>query len=86
MFTTLVEPFAIALVAMALAIVFTRLWVNDTAARAVRELRVLGLRPGHSYKLGGAWALHAARERGNLMWAALSAAAWVACVVAFAQR
>lgn len=86
MFIALVESFAAALVAMTLAVVFTGLWVNDTTARAVRELRVLGLRPGRSYKLGGAWALHAARERRNLLWAVLSAAAWVACVVAFAQR
>jgi hypothetical protein len=81
----LVEPFAAALVAMTLAIVFTRLWVNDTSARAVRELHVLGLRPGHSFKLGRAWALHAARDGRNLLWAVLSAAAWVACVVAFAR-
>jgi hypothetical protein len=81
----LVEPFA-ALGAMALAIVFTCLWVNDTAARAVRELHGLGLRPGRSYKLGGAWALHAARERRNLLLALLSAAAWLAWVVALAHR
>jgi len=82
MFIGLVESFAAALVAMALAIVFTGIWVNDTAARAVRELHVLGLRPGRTYTLGGAWALHAARDRRNLLWAVLAVFAWLACVVA----
>jgi len=34
-----------------------------------------------SYKLGGAWALLAVRERRNLLWAVLAVIAWMALVV-----
>ena len=77
----LVAPFAATILILALAVIFTRLWVNDTTSRAVRELHTLGIRPGRTYRLGGAWALHAVRERRNLLWAALAVIAWMALVV-----
>ena len=77
----LVAPCAATIVVVAVAVALTRLWVNDTASRALRELRALGIRAGHSYKLGGAWTIHAARDRRNLMWAVLSAVAWLGSVV-----
>ncbi len=77
----LVAPFAAAIMVLALTVIFTRLWVNDTEPRAVRELHTLGLRPGRTYTLGGTWALHAARERGNLLLAILAVAAWIAVVI-----
>jgi hypothetical protein len=64
-------------VALALAVTFTRLWATDTASRAIRELHRLGLRPGRTYKLGVAWALVAARDGRNLLWAVLSVSAWL---------
>jgi hypothetical protein len=77
MFTGLVGPFAASLLVLALAIVFTRLWVNDTASLALRELRIRGIRPGQTYKLGSAWALVAVRDRRNLLWALLAVSSWV---------
>ncbi|HJW74966.1 MAG: hypothetical protein A2V77_16850 [Anaeromyxobacter sp. RBG_16_69_14] len=77
----LVAPFAATILILALAVIFTRLWVNDTASRAVRELHTLGIQPGRTYKLGGAWALLAVRERRNLLWAVLAVIAWMALVV-----
>ncbi len=77
----LVAPFAATILILALAVIFTRLWVNDTASRAVRELRILGMRPGRNYKLGGAWVLLAVRDRRNLLWAVLAVLAWMALVV-----
>jgi hypothetical protein len=77
----LVAPFAATILILALAVIFTRLWVNDTASRAVRELHTLGIRPGRTYKLGGAWTLLAVRERRNMLWAALAVIAWMALVV-----
>ena len=41
----------------------------------------LGVRPGRTYKLGGSWALRAARERGNLLLTLLAVAAWIAVVI-----
>ena len=75
-------PLAAALLALALAVVLTRLWVNDMDARAVQQLKVLGMRPGRRYKLGGAWALAATRDSRNALRASLALAAWVAVVVA----
>ncbi len=74
-------PFAGTALVLALAVLFTRLWVNDTAAQAVRQLTVLGIRPGRSYKLGGAWVRIAVRDPRNFLWAGLALVAWVALVV-----
>ena len=78
---TQLAPFAGTVAVLALAVLFTRLWVNDTSAQAVRQLHVLGMRPGRNYKLGGAWARLAVRDRRNLLWAGLALVAWVALVV-----
>ncbi len=77
----LVAPFAATILVLALAIIFTRMWVIDTATQAVRELHTLGIRPGRTYKLGGAWTLLAAGERRNLLWAVLAVIAWMALLV-----
>ena len=74
-------PFAATIPLLLLALVLTRLWANATAAHAARELYLLGMRPGRSYRLGAAWVLLAARDRRNLTWAALAMAAWIAVVV-----
>ncbi len=74
-------PVAGSLLVLALAVLFTRLWVNDTASQAVRHLHMLGIRPGRHYKLGGAWARLAVRDRRNLLWGALALLAWIALVV-----
>jgi hypothetical protein len=79
---TTYAPLAATLVAFTLAVLFTRIWVNDTAARAVQQLKVLGMRPGRHYKLGGAWARLAARDGRNATWASLALVAWVGLVVA----
>jgi hypothetical protein len=76
----LVAPFAAAIMVLALTVIFTRLWVNGPESRAVRGY-TLGLRPGRTYTLGGAWALHAARKRGGLLLAVLAVAAWIAIVI-----
>jgi hypothetical protein len=80
MFTGLVGTFVATAVVLALAVVFTRLWVHDTASQALHELRVRGIDPGRTFKLGGAWALVAVRDRRNLLWALLAVCSWVATV------
>ena len=80
-FTLGVAPFAGTVLVLALAVLFTRLWASDTAARAVRRLHALGMQPGRNYKLGASWAFAAARERRNLLWALLAIGAWTAFVV-----
>ena len=77
----LIAPFAATILVLALAVIFTRLWANDLASQAVHELHILGIRPGRTYRLGGAWALRAARDRRNLLWAVLGVVAWIAVVV-----
>ena len=74
-------PIAATLAVLALAVLLTRLWVADTASHAVRQLQLLGLRPGRVYKLGGAWVLVAVRDRRNMVWGILALAAWVAAAV-----
>ncbi len=77
----LIAPFAATSLVLALALVFTRLWTNDTASYALRELHALGIRPGRTYKLGGSWAISAVRNRRNLILAIVAAAAWMAFAV-----
>lgn len=72
---------AAVLAVLALAVVFTRLWMNDVATKAAHDLRVLGMRPGRHYKLGGTWARVAARDPRNLLWAALALTGWIALVI-----
>ncbi len=76
-----VAPVAGTLAVLALAVLFTRSWVNDTAAQATRRLRILGIRPGRNYELGSAWTQFAARDRRNILWAGLAVAAWIVLVV-----
>jgi hypothetical protein len=77
----LMSPFAPTIPLVVAALVLTRLWASGTVSHAARELSILGMRPGRSYKLGAAWVLSAARHRRNLFWAVLSALAWIAVVV-----
>jgi hypothetical protein len=74
-------PLAATIPLIVLALVLTRLWANATVAHAARELNMLGMRPGRSYRLGATWVLLAARDRRNLVWATLALAAWIAVVV-----
>jgi hypothetical protein len=75
-------PFAAMIPLLVLALVLTRLWANSTVAHAARELNMLGMRPGRSYRLGVAWVLLAARERRNQVFATLAMGAWVTVGVA----
>lgn len=79
--TALTSPLMPTVLLVVLALVLTRMWASGTISHAARELSILGLRPGRSYKLGTAWILLAARERRNLVWAVLSVAACVGVVV-----
>jgi hypothetical protein len=79
--TALMSPFAATIALVVLALVLTKLWASGTISHAVRELSILGMRPGRSYKLGPWWLLVAARDRRNLLWAVLSTLAWVGVVV-----
>ncbi len=76
-----IAPVAGPILVLALAVLFTRLWVSDTSAQAVRQLQVLGMRPGRQYKLGGAWTRAAVRDPRNVLWAGLALVAWVALIV-----
>jgi hypothetical protein len=80
--TVISPPFAAVIALLVLALGFTTLWANATISHAARELSILGMRPGRSYKLGPAWVLLAARDRRNLRWGVLALAAWIAVVVA----
>ncbi len=64
-----------------LAVALTRLWLKDTSSRALRQLYLLGMQPGRTYKLGGSWALVAVRDGRNLLLAILAVAAWIAVAV-----
>ena len=79
--TVLIAPFVATILLVVLALALTRLWANDMVSHATRELSILGMRPGRSYKLGAAWVLLAARDRRNLLWAFLAVVAWIAVVV-----
>ncbi len=81
--TALTSPLTPTILLVVLALVLTRMWASGTISHAARELSILGMRPGRSYKLGPAWVLLAARERRNLVWAVLSVVAWVGVVVSF---
>lgn len=79
--TSLTSPFAATFALVVAALVLTRIWASGTASHAARELTILGMRPGRSYRLGAAWFAVASRDRRNLAWAVLSAVAWIAVVV-----
>jgi hypothetical protein len=81
MLTGFSAPLAATFASLVLALVLTRMWANATVSHAARQLSILGMRPGRSYKLGAAWVLLAARDRRNLLWAILSVVAWAAVVV-----
>jgi hypothetical protein len=76
-----VAPLAAAILVLALAVVFARLWVNDACSRSPRD-HPLGSRAGRSGRVGEAWAFRAAHERGNvvIILAVLAIAAWIAVV------
>jgi hypothetical protein len=78
--TGTIAPLAATIPLLVLALVFTRVWASGTASHAVRELSILGMRPGRNYKLGASWVLFAARDRRNLLWAVLAVLAWTAVV------
>lgn len=79
--TALTSPFAATILLVVLALALTKAWASGTVSHATRELSILGMRPGRSYRLGAAWLLLAARERRNLRWAVLCALAWIAVAV-----
>ncbi len=79
--TALTPPFAATILLVVLALALTKAWASGTVSHAARELSILGMRPGRSYRLGAAWLLLAARERRNLRWAVLCGLAWIAVAV-----
>jgi len=74
-------PLAATIASLVLALVLTRLWANATVSHAARQLSILGMRPGRSFRLGAAWVLLAARDRRNLLWAILALVSWIAVVI-----
>lgn len=79
--TAITSPLAATILLVVLALALTKAWASGTVSHAARELTILGMRPGRSYRLGVAWLFRAARERRNVRWALLSALAWAAVAV-----
>lgn len=75
-------PLACPVLVLALAVLFTKLWVTDFSHGVARQLSHLGIDPGTSHRLGGSWFLQAVRRPRNLLWALLAGFAWIALVVA----